>query len=109
VGTRDHELSERYELLYRTIGFGPAGREAASPEPEALADDAGSVAVWVTGTNTTDDAIQEMSRAAAYLAEAHALMAARTVLSEVLALHLWGSRTQPLVLTWASMRLARTR
>ncbi|HEY1821425.1 MAG TPA: helix-turn-helix domain-containing protein [Trebonia sp.] len=45
------------------------------------------VMAWITGTNTSDDAIDEIARAAAYLAEAHTRMAARAVLSEVLGVH----------------------
>ena len=57
-------------------------------------DDAGNAAggalevmAWITGTNTSDDAIDEIAHAAAYLAEAHTRMAARAVLAEVLGLH----------------------
>jgi hypothetical protein len=69
--------TERYELLYRALGFDDA---QASP-PEAArhesggdldaADEARDVMAWITGTNTTDDTIAEMARAASYLAEAH--------------------------------------
>jgi hypothetical protein len=50
----DHELSERYELLYRRLGLEPAQSRAAEPEPDGVPDDALSVTVWVAATNTTD-------------------------------------------------------
>lgn len=82
----DHDLSERYELLYRRLGLEPAPSRTAEPEPESV-DDASSVTSWVAASNTTDDAIEEMDRAAAYLAEMHAQVPARKVLGEVLALN----------------------
>jgi len=42
---------------------------------------------WITGTNTTDAAIEELARAAAYLAEAHTRIPARKILPEVLGVH----------------------
>ena len=84
----DHELSERYELLYRRLGLestqAPASGKA---EPDHAPDDAQNVTAWVAATNTTDDAIEEMDRAATYLAEIHAKIPARKVLGEVLALN----------------------
>jgi hypothetical protein len=83
----DHELSERYELLYRRLGLETAQPRTAEPEPDRMPDDALSVTAWVAATNTTDDAIEEIDRATAYLAEVHAQVPARKVLSEVLALN----------------------
>jgi hypothetical protein len=87
----DHELSERYELLYRRLGLeraqDPAQVTARKPGPDRVPDDAQSVTAWVAATNTTDDAIEEMDRAATYLAEIHAQVPARKVLGEVLALN----------------------
>jgi hypothetical protein len=80
----DHDLSERYELLYRHLGLDPAPSSTAEPDS---VDDASSVTSWVAASNTTDDAIEEMDRAAAYLAEIHAQVPARKVLGEVLALN----------------------
>ena len=78
----DHELTERYELLYRALGLDErADRTAGDREPRAEAgrrrDAARDVMAWITGTNTTDDAIEEMDRAASYLAEVHTRVAAR--------------------------------
>ena len=42
---------------------------------------------WITGTNANDDAIEEMARAAAYLAQVHTRMGPRKILPEVLAVH----------------------
>ena len=83
----DHELSERYELLYRRLGLKAARPPAREPEPDHAPDDASSVTAWVAATNTTDDAIEEIDRAATYLAEVHAQIPARKVLGEVLALN----------------------
>jgi len=84
----DHELSERYELLYRRLGLESAQVPASrDPRPDHVSDDAGNVLAWVAATNTTDDAIEEMDRAAMYLAEIHAQIPARKVLGEVLALN----------------------
>jgi hypothetical protein len=102
----DHELSERYELLYRRLGLESiqaptsceAGRDHAS-------DDAQNVTAWVAATNTTDDAIEEMDRAATYLAEIHAQIPARKVLGEVLALN----RDVHMLLRSGRQRLRQTR
>ena len=83
----DHELSERYELLYHRLGLETTQPGAPEPEPDRTPDDASSVTAWVAATNTTDDAIEEMDRAATYLAEVHAQIPARKVLGEVLALN----------------------
>ncbi len=88
----DHELSERYELLYRLLGLERAQNpaqapDAREPEPDCAPDDAASVTAWIAATNTTDDAIEEMDRAATYLAEVHAQIPPRKVLGEVLALN----------------------
>ena len=89
----DHELTERYELLYRALGLDQAAQPDAQavkdrePEHESAADEASNVMAWITGTNTSDDAIEEMDRAASYLAEAHTQVAAARVLSEVLGAH----------------------
>lgn len=90
-----HKLSERYELLYQAAGIWeeeavPRDAEAitrrAHGRPDA-ADEASSVMAWVTGTNASDDVIEQIARAASYLAEAHAHTAASKVLPEVLGLH----------------------
>jgi transcriptional regulator with XRE-family HTH domain len=92
----DHQLTERYELLYRALGFDGA---SASPPSVLLepaddlnsglgtADEARNIMAWITGTNTSDDAIEEMARAATYLAEAHTRVPPRKVLPEVLGVH----------------------
>ncbi len=88
--------TERYELLYRRLGLEAAQDEAhpAAQAPGAsepglgcAPDDAHSVIAWVVASNTSDDAIEQMDRAAVYLAEVHAQVPARRVLSEVLALN----------------------
>ena len=64
-----------------------------------------NVTAWVAATNTTDDAIEEMDRAAMYLAEIHAQIPARKVLSEVLALN----RDVHVLLRSGRQRLGQTR
>jgi tetratricopeptide (TPR) repeat protein len=88
---REGLRTERYELLYRSLGFDDAGAglpaaggEAGGPD---AADDARDVMAWITGTNASDDAIEEMARAAVYLAEAHTRIAAGKILPEVLGVH----------------------
>jgi hypothetical protein len=87
----DHELSERYELLYRRLGLEAARDDAQPGASESAAgcapDAAQSVVAWVAATNTSDDAIDQIDRAATYLAEVHAQIPAPKVLSEVLALN----------------------
>jgi transcriptional regulator with XRE-family HTH domain len=90
-----HELTERYELLYRAVGLGeaeavPQGVEAVrggESEGTDVADEARHVMAWLTGTNVSDDAIEQTAQAAFYLAEAHSRVPARRILSEVLGLH----------------------
>lgn len=76
----DHELSERYELLYRRLGLEPQP-DSRKPDPDGTSGDAPNVTAWKATTNTTDDAIDEMDRAAAYLAEVHACLPPRKVLT----------------------------
>jgi hypothetical protein len=85
--------TERYELLYRALGFDdaqafPPGASRHEPGGDLdAADEARDVMSWVNATNTSDDAIAEMARAASYLAEAHTRVAARKILPEVLGVH----------------------
>jgi hypothetical protein len=85
--------TERYELLYRALGFDDAQAfppGAARNEPGGdldAGDEARGVMAWVNRTNTSDDAIAEMARAASYLAEAHTRLPARKILPEVLGVH----------------------
>jgi hypothetical protein len=105
----DHELSERYELLCRRLGLeatpddAPPG--ASEPAAGCAPDDAQSVVAWIAATNTSDDAIDQIDRAATYLAEVHAQIPAPKVLSEVLAL----SREVRALLGGGRQRLRQTR
>jgi len=60
---------------------------------------------WITGTNTTDDAIAEMARAASYLAEAHTRITPRKILPGVLGVH----RAVQALLQDGRQRLRQTR
>jgi hypothetical protein len=88
--------TERYELLYRALGFdaaqaSPSGTARYEPDGDPgdldAADEARGVMDWISGTNTSDDAIAEMARAATYLAEAHTRVTPRKILPEVLGVH----------------------
>lgn len=84
--------TERYELLYRALGFADEpGRVPAPGVDTAIAradiGQARDVRAWLTGTNTSDDAIEEIDRAASYLAEIHSRLPSRTVLAQVLGVH----------------------
>ena len=105
--------TERYELLYLRLGLDeaeavPPGEVAVrgrGPEGADAADEAGTVMAWIVGTNASDDAIEEMARAASYLAEAHTRVAAGKVLSEVMGLH----REVQALLQSGRQRLRQTR
>lgn len=78
---------------------------ARQSRPDYSPDEARSVTAWVAGANTSDDAIKEMDRAAAYLAEVHPRMPAKNVLTEVLALN----RSVQALLRDGRQRLRQTR
>lgn len=46
-------------------------------------DDVASLTAWITGSNTSDDAVEQLDRAANALAELHTQMPARQLLSDV--------------------------
>jgi hypothetical protein len=88
--------------------------KAAMPPPEAApasrrgrgaASEALDVMTWITGTNASDDAIEELAGTAGYLAEAHARTPAAKLLPEVLGLH----RAVHTVLRGGRQRLSQTR
>jgi hypothetical protein len=88
---REGLRTERYELLYRALRFDDASaaapREVGDPGDLGAEDEARDVMAWITGTNASDDAIEEMARAAAYLAEVHTQIAPRKILPEVIGVH----------------------
>jgi len=64
------------------------GHARPTPDtPLSVADDVASWTAWITATNTSDEAIEHMARAAVALADMHTQVAARDVLAEVLQLH----------------------
>jgi hypothetical protein len=67
--------------------------------------EAAQVMKWVTGTNASDDEIEELARSAEYLADSHASMPAAKVLREVLGVH----RAVQSLLRGGRQRLAQTR
>lgn len=64
-------------------------QHSSSPTSDALesTDDIQDLVTWVTGSNTSNDAIEQVARACAYLAVAHTKLPPRNVLDEVLKLH----------------------
>ena len=65
----------------------PAGQQSYSDQSPANFEGIADLMVWVTSTNTTDDAIEQIADAAAYLAEAHSETPPRMVLDGVLQAH----------------------
>jgi transcriptional regulator with XRE-family HTH domain len=72
-----------------------AGKRHRVHEPESatvadhdsLSADITELMAWINGTNTTDDAIEQIERATAYLAEAHSRIPPQTALAGVLQTH----------------------
>lgn len=102
---REGLRTERYELLYRSLGFGEDTRPCGSGTLSENAGTALDVMAWLSGTNTTDGEIGELDHAAGYLAGVHPRLPAATVLSEVLGVH----RTATTLLRSGRQRLAQTR
>ena len=84
-------------MKWRPRDRAPGGADAA--------DEARNVIAWMAGTNASDDAIEELARAASYLAEAHARVAAGKVLCDVIGLH----REVQALLQSGRQRLRQTR
>lgn len=109
---REGLRTERYELLYRSLGFSKdvaiAAVQPAPPRDAELAGEAGDardVMAWIAGSNTTDDEIGELARAVDYLASAHTRLAAGKVLPEVLKVH----KAAKTLLRGGRQRLSQTR
>jgi hypothetical protein len=115
-----HAITERYEMLYaRALGIDPGelaigpprnlavvSHEASNaPTPDGSPVDTRSIVAWLAGSNTTDDAIEEMDRATTYLADVHVQVPATKVLSDVLALN----REVHALLRGGRQRLRQTR
>jgi hypothetical protein len=103
------------DRLDNALGAGGAIKAAASREVPAAShgplarghstSEALDVMTWITGTNASDDALEELARASGYLAEAHAWMPAAKILTEVLGLH----RAAHGLLCGGRQRLSQTR
>jgi hypothetical protein len=50
-------------------------------------DDVADLMAWIAGTNTTDEAIEQIERATVYLSEAHGKVSPRTALTGVFQIH----------------------
>ena len=72
---------------------------------QCSAREALDVMTWITRTNASDDAIEELGRTAVYLAEAHTRMPAAKILPEVLGVH----RAAHAFLRTGRQRLSQTR
>jgi tetratricopeptide (TPR) repeat protein len=75
------------------------------PWREAAAGDVGEITAWITATNTSNEAIEHIERAAAVLAELHTQVSDRRVLADVMQLH----RTAQMLLRGGRQRLRQTR
>jgi hypothetical protein len=84
-------------------GAGRPGSPAGVAPPAAA--DAGELLAWVAGSNTSDEAIEQIASAGCYLAEAHTRLPAAKVLAGVLQAH---QRAQYL-LRGGRQRLRQTR
>ena len=96
----DNALQARGEIVQAAAR---SGRRTGSFR--ASAAEAAEFMTWVTATNASDDAIEELTRTTEYLAGAHARMPAAKVLDEVLGVH----RAVRAVLRGGRQRLAQTR
>lgn len=82
-----------------------AARSEQAESARASSAEAAGVMSWVTATNASDDAVEELARSAEYLADAHARVPAAKVLREVLGVH----RAVQALLRGGRQRLAQTR
>jgi hypothetical protein len=99
----DFEAEVRRFMAER--GMSLRGLARASASQSAVTRTQRNLTAWITETNTSDDAIQQMAQASVYLAEAHAGVAAKKVLAEVLKLH----RQTHAILRGGKQRLRQTR
>jgi transcriptional regulator with XRE-family HTH domain len=65
----------------------PTGQQLYSYQPGSSLEKIPELVAWVTSTNTTDDAIEQIAHAAVYLAEAHSQIPPQMVLAGVLQAH----------------------
>jgi lambda repressor-like predicted transcriptional regulator len=87
------------EIIAAATDVAPRSRGQA-PASEAL-----DVMAWLTGTNASDDAIEELAKAADCLTEAHTRLPAAKILPEVLGVH----RTVHGILRGGRQRLSQAR
>ena len=90
----------QFTLLVAEREHGVASREATSAR-----SDIASLTAWITATNTSDDAIEQLARTAVSLADRHTQVPARQLLGEVLQLH----SSAHLLLRSGRQRLRQTR
>jgi hypothetical protein len=79
------ELYSRAFGIPRDVLFGPSGSEPADRLP--LAADADGLRTWITGSNTTDEAIERLGQITVDLAAVHARQPPRRVLEDVMQAH----------------------
>ena len=84
---QDHGLDADDGTTAGTRGALPGSPGRMPRRDEDTASEARDFMTWITGTNASDDAIEELARTAGYLAEAHTRMPAATILPEVLGVH----------------------
>lgn len=103
----DIALARAPEQVRAQFGLLLTERQAL-PLPAArlpISDDVGSLITWITSSNTSDAAIEQLAQATATLADLHTQAAARPVLTDVLQLH---GKTQTLLRS-GKQRLRQTR
>jgi hypothetical protein len=110
-----HAPGDLYAELYcRAFGLTRSALFDAAADPlhsgsddrsSLVADDARSLTAWLTATNVSDDAVDDLSRAVSALAEAHSGRPPERLLTEVFAVH---QRVQALLRS-GKQRLYQTR
>jgi hypothetical protein len=79
------ELYSRAFGMPRDVLFGPSG--SGLPDRLPLAADADGLRTWITGSNTTDEAIERLGQITGELAAVHARQPPRHVLADVMQAH----------------------
>src|SRR5215468_580962 len=97
------ELYSRAFGIPRDVLFGPGGDEQPGRMPAAA--DADGLTSWITTSNTTDEAIERIGRAASELAGVHTRRPPRQVLEDVMQAH----RQAQALLQGGRQRLRQTR
>ena len=106
----DVALARAPEQARAQFGLLLAERDPGQPMPATssqsrVSDDVASLTAWITSSNTSDEAIRHIEQATVVLANMHAQVTARRVLTDVVQLH---RKTQTLLRS-GKQRLRQTR